>query len=172
MAKHTALRSRFHAGVYDPSQHKSWPYFHADDGKYLSSKHRICGIGTAAVFETPDEARRFYAEWKRCNDYKLSIREFKIQVEVPPIIYPPDHPRSIMAKIITAESRSIQGTALLWFAGEKGLECSKQTWSRHRRALLKYGIDINEKPTELLGPPPSQDDMEWQLGNPKLGPAK
>lgn len=163
-----ALRSRFIAGVYDPNMYDSWPYFHSDDGVYLSKNKRLCTFKTAIQFETPQAVREFYASWKHADRYRLYVYPFQVPIQVPMPVFPDDHPRSILSRICQAESSYVHNTAFLWFLGKDESIYSKSTLARHRKILLNYGIDINLKPERLLEPLPSLDDNIWYLSKPSL----
>lgn len=163
-----ALRSRFIAGVYDPNIDDSWPYFHLDEGVYLSKNKRLCSWKSAVEFDRPQQAREFYSAWKHASRYRLEVREFKTHIQVPDPVFPDDHPHSILKLIRNAESSYVHSTAFTWFLGKTDFCWSKSTLARHRKILLNYGIDINLKPERLLEPLPSLDDDTWYLSKPSL----
>lgn len=156
-----ALKSRFYVGVYDPSMYDSWPYFHLDEGVYLSKNKRLCSHKSAIEFDDPEKAREFYASWRHADCYRLHVCPFQIHVEVPMPVFPDDHPRSILRRIENNEPRYIFNTALQWFFGDSRFFLAKSTLAKHRKILLAYGIDINCKPDVLLEPLPSLDEKPY-----------
>lgn len=77
-------KSFFAIGVYDPEHHDRWPWHcHYDDGVYLSVAKRLCKMSNAAEFDTIDDARQFYAEWKRKRQFKMEVIEYKRWVNIP-----------------------------------------------------------------------------------------
>jgi hypothetical protein len=133
-------------GVYDPALNESWPW-HCDYeyGRYLSAKHRICGRERAAEFPTEKAARDFYAEWMHYRKYKFELIPVQFWVTEPDPTYPQDHPKSILKSITENESYSIRLTASLWFYNlDISSTYSAKTLKKHRKALLKYGIDIDQ----------------------------
>jgi hypothetical protein len=164
-----ALRSRFLVGIYDPNYYDSWPYFHAfDEGIFLSKNKRFCKFNSAINFDLPEQARAFYSSWKRSSLYRLHVFEYKTHIDVPALTFPPKHPRSILLRIRQNEPSSLYSTAFTWFMGSTDFLCSKSTLSRHRLALLNYGIDIHKKRRKPLVPLPSLDDDTWYLSKPDL----
>lgn len=170
MAK--ARRSRFHVGVYDPQEFDSWPYFHPDEGIYLSKNKRLCSIKSAIEFDQPQQAVEFYASWKHAARYRLSVREYKTWVDVPDPVFPDDHPWSILRRIQENEFSYVHSTAFIWFLGKTDYPWSKSTLARHRKILLNYGIDINQQPSQLLEPLPSLCDDTWYADKPTLSVVK
>jgi hypothetical protein len=166
-----ALRSRFRVGVYDPAVHDSWPYFHQDEGRYLSKKKHLCSHISAVEFDHPHEAREFYFSWKQAHRYRLHVDEFKTHVDVPEPVFPADHPRSILKSICKNESSYVISTAYTWFSGDTNFTVSEPTLAKHRKILLPYGIDISLKPVLLLEPFPDLDDHVWHLSKPVLSMA-
>lgn len=163
------LKSFFCVGIYNPEYHDSWPYFHGfDDGIFLSKNHRKCKFNSAIKFDNPNDVREFFSKWSGAKKYKLHVFPFQTHAEVPDPVFPPNHPRSILKLIKQNEYCYVHSTALSWFLGDDYQLWSKQTIARHRKILLKYGIDISQKPTEILQPLPSQHDDEWRLAKPNL----
>ena len=163
-------RSVFRVGVYSRSHDSEWPWaYESENGTYLSKKYRVCSERTAATFSTPEDARIFFDQWKSKGKYRLELVESKEYVEVPDPVFPVDHPRSIIAKINNLEPSTIRQTAFFWFSGEDiGTLWSKATLKRHRIILLKYDIDIEQPPKQVLEPLPSQHDDKWYLKKPSL----
>lgn len=162
-------RSRFIVGVYDSNIDDSWPYFHPDEGVYLSKGKRLCSQNSAVEFDTPEQAREFFGCWKHASKYCLHVLEYKTYVDVPDPVFPDDHPRSILKRIQEAEHSGVFRTAWHWFSDSDFFRSySKSTLARHRKLLLKYGIDINQKPTQLLEPSPIRHDDTWYLAKPKF----
>lgn len=131
-------------GVYDTAFNDSWPWHcHYEDGRYLSLKHRVCGQEKAAQFSGEDEARAFYFGWKHCRKHKFELIPVQTWMTVPDPVYPPDHPKSVLAAICANEPHPVRLTASFWFFGS-GLDdlYKPKTLAKHRDALLKYGIDI------------------------------
>jgi hypothetical protein len=133
-------------GIYDPRQNDAWPWHcHYEYGKYLSDKHRICGDFRAAKFETEDEARKFFYDWKQYKEFKFELISRREWVDMPDPVYPSDHPKSILKSITENESHGVKITGSLWFYGEDiSTLYSAKTLKKYREILLKYGIDINE----------------------------
>jgi len=133
-------------GVYDPNFDDTWPWHcQYEYGRYLSEKHRICGRARAAEFPTEKEARDFYSQWKNYQNYKFELIPVQFWVTEPDPVYPPDHPKSILKSITENESPQVKLTASLWFyAQDISTLYSEKTLKKHREALLKYGVDINQ----------------------------
>lgn len=163
-----ALRSRFIVGVYDPNIDDSWPYFHLDEGVYLSKNKRLCSWKSAVEFDRPEQAREFYSAWKNASRYRLSVVEFKTHVDVPAHVFPYDHPNSIFKRICEKESSYVKSTAITWLSGRTDYFWSKSTVAKHRKILLSYGIDIYTTPQRFWELPPSLDDDTWYLSKPSL----
>ena len=153
-------KSFFQIGVYDPNQYNSWPWhFHYENGKYLSTKKRVCGWSKPAEFDTQEEAREFFHAWKQKTKYKMEIIEIKRWAEIPDPIYPDDHPRNIMGRIMENEKSRFSMVAALWFSGINGIkDYSKTTQLKYREQLLKYGIDI-------FSEPPREMKQKWEESN-------
>jgi hypothetical protein len=156
-----ALRSFFIVGVYDPVIYGSWPYFHLDEGVYLSKNKRLCSFNSAIEFDNPDDARVFYASWRHADRYRLFIRDYQTHVEVPMPVFPDDHPRSILMRIQNSAPRYVFNTALKWFIGDSNYFLAKSTLAKHRKILLAYGIDINCKPNAFLEPFPNLHEKPY-----------
>lgn len=156
-----ALKSRFYVGVYDPSTYNSWPYFHLDEGVYLSKNKRLCSHKSAIEFDDPEKAREFYASWRHADRYRLHVYPFQTHVEVPMPVFPDDHPFSILMRIKQNESGYVVRTAFTWLSGRSDFYFSYSTLAKHRKILLSYGIDINCKPDVLLEPLPSLDEKPY-----------
>ncbi|MBF4248850.1 hypothetical protein EA004_28415, partial [Vibrio anguillarum] len=136
---------------------------------YLSEKKRKCSWKKAATFESLEEARTFFHEWKNSPNLKMHIVEFKRYVEVPDPIFPEDHPYSVLKRIQGNERVNIWVTADLWFKGKIAEHyVSKQTLKRHRKILLGYGIDIEGQPKEVYHPPKVKRDDIWHTAAPEL----
>lgn len=162
-------RSRFVVGVYDPNIDDSWPYFHPDEGVYLSRNKRLCSQKSAIEFDIPDQAREFFGSWKHSYRYALHVLEYKTYIDVPEPVFPDDHPRSILKRIRANEHSGIAHTAFDWLSGSDFFRSySKSTLARHRNALLKYGIDIYQKPTQLLEPLSLLHEDTWYLAKPNF----
>ncbi|WP_020562997.1 hypothetical protein [Methylosarcina fibrata] len=139
-------------GVYDPAYDDSWPWHcQYEYGRYLSAKHRICGRERAAEFSTEKEARDFYYQWKHARKFKFELIPVQFWVTEPDPVYPTDHPKSILKSITENEPHSIKMTASFWFyAQDISTLYSAKTLKKHREALLKYGIDIDQpRPAHL-----------------------
>lgn len=139
-------------GVYDPNFDDSWPWhYQYEYGRYLSIKHRICGRERAAEFPSEEEARAFYYQWKHYQKYKFELIPVQFRATEPDPTYPPEHPKSILKSITENEPHSIKLTASLWFYGQDTSTLySAKTLKKHREALLKYGIDIDQpRPVHL-----------------------
>ncbi len=162
-------KSFFQIGIFDPMEDVSWPWhFEYERGVYLSLNYRKCGWNKSVEFETPDEARDFYHRWKHSGRYKMELIEVKRWVEQPDPDFPPEHPRSIIKLIASKEKSIYLRTAASWFAGEDiSAYMTRKTLLRHKRVLLNYGIDIEEKCTNKLTPITSIEN-DWQLTQPKL----
>ena len=146
------LKLSYLIGVYDPNFDDSWPWHcHYEHGRYLSTKHRICGRERSAEFSTEKEARDFYYQWKHCQKYKFELIPVQFWVTEPDPTYPPEHPKSILKSITENELHSIKLTASLWFYDQDiSTLYSAKTIKKHREALLKYGIDIDQpRPAHL-----------------------
>jgi hypothetical protein len=146
------LKLSYLIGVYDPNFDDSWPWHcHYEHGRYLSTKHRICGRERAAEFSTEQEARDFYYQWKPSRKYKFELISVQFWVTEPDPTYPPEHPKSILKSITENEPHSIKLTASLWFYDQDiSSTYSAKTLKKHREALLKYGIDIDQpRPAHL-----------------------
>lgn len=146
-------KSFFQIGIYNPVYDDSWPWhYHYEDGQYLSAKKRICSWNKPAEFETAEEARLFYHSWKHKERYKMELLEVKRWTEIPDPEYPEDHPRTIFDRILHNETSSrYKSTAALWFSGyDLQLVMSRPTRIKHRKVLLKYGIDIIEEPSQIM----------------------
>ena len=163
-----ARRSFFLVGVYDPSIYNSWPYFHLDEGVYLSKNKRFCSFKSAVEFDRPEQAREFYSAWKHAPLYSLHIFEYKTYVDVPAHVFPDDHPNSVFKLICEKESSYVASTAITWLRGQSDYLWSKSTLAKHRKILLLYGIDIYTKPERLWELPPSLHDDTWYLSKPGL----
>lgn len=139
-----AQKTYYLIGVYDPKFDDCWPWhFQYEYGQYLSEKHRICKWERVAKFNTKEEAREFYSLWKHWKNYKFELIDETVWIEEPDPIYPPEHPRSILDSIIKNEPYSVKNSASLWFYGEDVKKFySEGTLKKHRKVLLKYGIDI------------------------------
>jgi hypothetical protein len=145
------LKAFFMIGVYDPLHHSHWPWHcHYEHGQYLSDKKRVCSQNKAAEFETPDQARVFYHSWKHRERYKMEVIEIHTWVELPEPEYPEGHPREIFSRLVDDNVRSCyRMTFVAWFYGRDPFENMSQTArKRHRDVLLKYGVDVFEKPTQ------------------------
>jgi hypothetical protein len=138
----------YYVGIYDPRIDISWPYF-AEEGRFLSKNRRVCSISKAAEFESPREARLFFAGWKHNAHFKMELVPGQRTVTLPEPNYPPRHPWTILKRIREGESRScFAQTAREWYDGANMRESlTKSTFSRHWAALLKYGIDISNTPS-------------------------
>jgi len=139
-------------GVYDPNSDDCWPlHCHYEYGRYLSVKHRICGRERAAEFTTEEETRAFYFEWRHSRKYKFELIPVQFWVTEPGPVYPPEHPKSILKSITENEPHSIKLTASMWFYDQDiSTLYSVKTIKKHREALLKYGIDIDQpRPANL-----------------------
>ncbi len=138
-------KSVFTIGIYDPKVDDGWPWhYQYEHGDYLSPKHRKCGMERAAEFDTEDDARAFYFDWKHYKSFKFELIEKRYWTTVPDPVYPPEHPRSILKSIIENESYAVKNIASLWFYGEDVKKFySAPTLKKHRITLLKYDIDIN-----------------------------
>lgn len=140
-------------GIYDPLIYNFWPWhYHYEDGKYLSAKQRICSETSAAVFSTAHEARVFYHTWKHRDRYKMEVIEVKTWVEEPDPEYPLGHPKEIFNRLARDNVRSCYRLTLLaWLGGYDSLNhMSQSTRLRHRTILLKYGVDIFERPSQSM----------------------
>ncbi|CAG0960635.1 hypothetical protein ANRL3_00852 [Anaerolineae bacterium] len=84
----------------------------------------------------------------------MEVIEVKHWAEVPDPVYPPEHPRSIMDRVIVNEKSSTAKIfASLWFSGDDPFEISgysQTTNNKYRNILLKYGIDLILKPTDEM----------------------
>jgi hypothetical protein len=119
-------------------------HFQYEHGRYLSMKHRICGRERAAEFCTDEEARNFYCAWNHYQKFKFELIPVLFWVEESDLVYPPEHPRSILKSIAKNESYSVRNTASLWFYGEDITKFyTAATLTKHRAILLKYQININ-----------------------------
>jgi hypothetical protein len=148
-------KSFFQIGIFDPEVCDAWPWHcHYEDGQYLSRKERICSWLRPAEFDTPNEAREFFHQWKNPKNYKMEVIEIIKWVKVPDPEYPDDDPRTIIKKVTSGEKYSTYWmTAHRWFWGDDiESEYSKSKFKKHREILLKYGIDINEQPAISLKP--------------------
>lgn len=146
------LRLSYLIGVYDPTKHDAWPWhFQYEYGQYLSAKHRVCGRERAAEFSTEKEARDFYFLWKHARTFKFELIPVQCWVVGPDPAYPPEHPKSILKAISEREPYSVRLTASFWFyAQDISTLYSARTLKKHREALLKYGIDIDQtRPAHL-----------------------
>ncbi|EGR0209294.1 hypothetical protein KZY42_004236 [Vibrio vulnificus] len=167
----TEYRSFFNIGLYDPVHFDRWPYGpnEHDSALYLSTKKRKCGWGKAAEFNSIDEARAFFNDWKNSSKLKMHIVEFKKYVEVPDPIYPENHPHSLLKRIHQGEKHSVWVTAELWFRGQISTHyVSKQTLRRHRDILINYGVDIAKEPEQVYEPPKMKRDDVWYTASPNL----
>ena len=144
-------KSFYFIGIYDPKKHDSWPWHcHYDDGQYLSAKKRICSK-VPAEFETENEAREFFHSWKHKAKYKMELIEVKKWVDIPDPVYPDDHPRSILDKIVKNEKSRFGVIAALWFSGADVIsQYSRPTQLKYQKELLKYDIDLFSKPTDKI----------------------
>ncbi|HEY8036017.1 MAG TPA: hypothetical protein VIF37_10570 [Methylobacter sp.] len=146
------LKLSYLIGIYDPAQDDIWPWhFQYEYGKYLSAKHRVCTRDRAAEFATEKEARDFYFLWKYARTFKFELIPVKCWVVEPGPVYPPEHPKSILKSISDHEPHSVKLTASLWFYDQDISNLySPKTLKKHRVALLKYGIDIDQpRPAHL-----------------------
>lgn len=170
----TEYRSLFNIGLFDPNIDDCWPWeYHCDEGQYLSEKKRLCGWSKAAVFDSIDEARTFFTEWKGSQKWKMHIVEYKTYVTVPDPIYPSDHPETILKAINKSERHNVWLTAYLWFRGEVSEHyLSKQTLKKHRTKLLAYGIDIFTEPTTIYVPEKMKVDNVFHTAKPELSVIK
>ena len=65
-------------GVFDPNDDVCWPWYNDHlNGAFLSGKNRICKIGKAAEFATPDEARHFFHLWSGKRHLKMELVELE-----------------------------------------------------------------------------------------------
>lgn len=146
------LKLSYLIGVYDPTQYDGWPWHcHYEFGQYLSAKHRVCGRERAVEFATEKEARDFYFLWKRARTFKFELIPVQCWVVEPDPVYPPEHPKSILKSIAENEPHSVKLTASFWFYDQDiSTLYSQKTLKKHRAALLKYGIDIDQpRPAHL-----------------------
>ena len=152
------LKLSYLIGIYDPVQDDAWPWhFQYEYGQYLSAKHRICGRERAAEFATEKEARDFYFLWKHAKTHKFELIPVQCWVVAPDPAYPPEHPKSILKAISEKESHSVKLTASLWFYDQDiSTLYSQKTLKKHRAALLKYGIDIDQPRPAHLAISPEQ----------------
>lgn len=139
------LKLNYLIGVYDPEKADSWPWHcHYEDGNYLSVKHRVCGRERAAEFTTEQKAREFYHRWKHAHLFKFELIPVRYWVSGPDPVYPPGHPKAILKAISEHEPHSVKLTASFWFYDQDISKLySQKTLKKHRKTLLKYGIDID-----------------------------
>lgn len=161
-----ALRSFFLVGIYPidtPLDEERWST-HAETCKYLSKKYRICTYKSAAEFFNPEDARNFFHEWKRRNEYKLKIVEYKTHVDIEVPKPEVGSPREILEQIRTFETSFVHSTAFMWFIGQDISKMwSASTIQKHQKILAKYNLSLSLPPKQLLEPLPSLDDNEWHL---------
>ncbi|OAH97225.1 hypothetical protein A1353_23325 [Methylomonas methanica] len=152
------LKLSYLIGVYDPANDDTWPWhFQYEYGQYLSAKHRVCGRARAAEFATEKEARDFYFLWKHARAFKFELIPVQYWVTGPDPVYPPEHPRSILRAILAHEPHPVRVTASFWFYDQDiSTLYSGKTLKKHREALLKYGIDIDQPRPEHLEIKPEQ----------------
>lgn len=162
-------KSFYQIGIFDPSEYESWPWhFHYENGRYLSSKHRECGANLAAEFDSQEKARAFFGEWIHKERYKFELIEVKKWIEQPDPIYPDEHPNSILKEIESNERNTYARTARLWWSGQDLINLyTKATLKTHRKVLLKYKIDIFDKPVNQLEKEVLIDNT-WHLSKPDL----
>lgn len=66
----------YYVGIYDPKVSHSWPWeFHLDKGVYISPNYRKCRWKSAAKFNTANEARLFFHQWKNKQGFKMKLLE-------------------------------------------------------------------------------------------------
>lgn len=145
-------KSYFYIGIYNPIIDEVWPYFNSWDGTYLSEKNRVCSIKKAIEFESPKKAREFFHSWKHKAKWRMELVEFKKWVDAPDPVYAKGDPRSIIKNIHNGEKSSTYATtAIEWFSKiDIKSRMTPQTFQRHRTILLKYNIDIENKPSITL----------------------
>ena len=111
-----------------------------------------------------EEANEFLEQWKynKKAQYRYEIVHLERGTKPKKPLYGPDHP---LAKLIEAKERSLFLMASDWYNGRdpnknyEDLGYSKSTFYRHRKSLLKYGVDITKEPDVVFFTPKPKTRM-------------